>query len=263
MKFKVFMMSVLLVAFFTVLNAETVRTKRGKSFEFKKDDKVCLLSEVSGVVNEYSKDSVLVGVFNYKDGKLDGFQKEYYADGKTLRAEYNMTSGMRNGMGKEYFEDGKVLSFSRDLKDGNGIGTEYYPDGNMVKRLRLYKDGKQIKVSLLNEDLNGKSFDRDEKQYYAQAQQYAVEGKFYHAIDNYNKFMDKYPESELTPNVKFLIAFTYNNQLSDIENARKNYSEFIAKYPNHKLTQSAEFELKTLGKSLDDMPEFQRSEKKN
>ena len=263
MKFKVIVISMLLVTFFSTINAETVRMKRGKSFEFKKDGEVCLVSEINGVVNVYSRDSILVGVLNYKDGKLDGFQKEYYADGKILRAEYNMKDGKRDGMGKEYFEDGKIISFSRDLKDGNGVGTEYYPDGIMIKRLRLYKDGKQVQVSMLNEDLDGKSFDRDEKQYYAQAQQYAVEGKFFHAIDNYNKFMAKYPTSELTPNVKFLIAFTYNNQLGDIENARKNYKEFVEKYPNHKLTQSAEFELKTLGKSLDDMPEFQRGQKKN
>ena len=263
MKFKVFIMTVLLTAFFSVVNAETVRIKRGKSFEFKKDGQNCSISEINGAVNEYSKDSVLVGIFNYKDGKLDGFQKEFYLDGKILKAEYNMKDGKRDGMGKEYFEDGKIVSFSRNLTNGNGIGTEYYPDGIMVKRLRLYKDGKQVQVSRLNQDLDGKFFDRDEKQYYAQAQQYAIEGQFYHAIDNYNKFMDKYPKSELTPNVKFLIAFTYNNQLGDIENARKNYTEFIELYPKHKLTQSAKFELKTLGKSLDDMPEFQKAEKKN
>ncbi len=263
MKFKVFMIVLLTVSFFSVLSAEIVRSKRGKSFEFKKDGEIISFGEINGVVNEYSKEQVLVGVFSYTEGKLDGFQKEFYADGKILKAEYNMKNGTRDGMGKEYFEDGKIISFSRNLTDGNGIGTEYYPDGIMVKRLRLYKSGKQIQVSMLNQDLEGEFLSRDEKQYYAQAQQYAVEGMFYHAIDNYNKFMSKYPSSELTPNVKFLIAFTYNNQLGDIENARKNYTEFISLYPKHKLTQSAEFELKTLGKSLDDMPEFQRNEKKN
>ena len=56
--------------------------------------------------------------------------------------------------------------------------------------------------------------------------------------------------------MKFLIAFTYGNNLNDLDNAKKEYKEFMEQYPNSPLKVSAEFELKNIGKSIDDIEMF-------
>jgi len=147
--------------------------------------------------------------------------------------------------------------FERKLENGTGGGVEYYQN-KMKKRELFYQDGKLEVASRINYGLDGKRFERNEKELYAEGQGLAAEGQFYHAIEDYNTYVKKYPKSKLTPNVEFLIAFTYNNHLSDTLMSKKLYKGFIDKYPDHELKQSAEFELKTIGKDINDIPEFKK-----
>ena len=245
----------LIAALALTLSAETTRKPvgMGNAFKYYSDSKEITEAEVNGEVKEYFDSVKVKGVFTYKNGNQDGVQKEFYDNGQ-LSAEYTLKNGMRDGNGKEYYEDSK-LSFERNLVNGNGIGTEFFPNGQK-KRERRYENGKQVAVSPLNYGFDGKKFERDELGFYAEAQQYAIEGQFYHAIKGYEDFIAKFPQSQYTPNAKFLIAFTYNNQLADTESARKHYESFIKAYPEHSLRQSAEYELNNLGKNLEDLPEF-------
>jgi len=244
-----------LLALAVSLFAETTRKPVGLSttFKFYNDSKEITAAEVNGEVKEYFDSVKVKGVFLYKKGQLDGLQKEFFDNGQ-LAAEYQMNNGMRDGSGKEFYEDGKV-AFERKLVNGTGTGTEFFPNGQ-IKRVRKYENGKQINASKLNFDFDGKKFDRDEMGAFAEAQQYAVDGQFYHAINGYESFIKQFPKSTHAPKARFLIAFTYNNQLSDTESAKKQYKTFIESYPNHDLRQSAEYELNNMGKSLEDLPEF-------
>ena len=203
----------------------------------------------------YDDGTKIKAIYNYSDGKLDGLQKEFYESGE-LKAEYEMKNGLRDGYGKEFFEDG-TIAWERHFSNGKGMGTEYYPNG-MKKRERIYEGNRQIMVSRMNHDIKGKKYERNAEELFAEGQEYGSNEMYYHAIKTYKDFLLKFPKHKKASNVKFLIAFTYNNQLNDVENARKHYNEFMANYPNDPLKQSAEFELKTLGKSLDDMPEFKK-----
>jgi len=204
----------------------------------------------------YSDSAKVKTIYNYNaDGKLDGLQKEFFESGK-LKAEYQMKNGIRDGKGNEYYEDGQI-AWERLFKDGTGLGTEYYPNG-MKMRERVYENNKQVYVSEINHNIKGKKYNRNAEQLFAEGQEFGSKELYYHAIKTYEDFLVKFPKHEKASNVKFLIAFTYNNQLSDVENAKKHYNEFLAAYPTDPLKQSAEFELKTLGKSLDDMPEFKK-----
>lgn len=76
----------------------------------------------------------------------------------------------------------------------------------------------------------------------------------YHtAINYYQVFVKKYPDLNSTPLAMFIIGYIYNNNLQMIDSARIAYQEFVAKFPNHELVSSAEFELKNLGKSPDEI----------
>ena len=237
-----------------LLNAEIIRKGRKGSYIFSDNGKKIPIEQVTGVVKAYYDSAKVMGEFNYLSGKLNGIQKEYFLSGK-LKVEYNMTNGIRTGNGKEYYDTGE-LEFERNLdNNGSGLGIEYYKNG-MKKRERLYENNKQIHVSKLNHDITGKKYDRTPEELFTEAQEYAYIGMYAHAIEDYRLFLKKFPNNEKVPNVKFLIAFTYHNNLNDYDNAKREYEEFIEKYPDSPLKVSAEFELKNIGKSIEEIEMF-------
>ena len=72
------------------------------------------------------------------------------------------------------------------------------------------------------------------------------------AVDAELKFCTLFPKSGNAPSMLFLAAFTYNNDLRNIDSARILYRQFLEKYPGNELAKSAQFELETLGKSPDE-----------
>ena len=72
------------------------------------------------------------------------------------------------------------------------------------------------------------------------------------AVDAQLRFCKMFPASANAPSMLFLAAFTYNNDIHNIDSARILYTQFLAKYPSDGLAKSAQFELETLGKSADE-----------
>jgi TolA-binding protein len=83
------------------------------------------------------------------------------------------------------------------------------------------------------------------------------------SISIYERIYQKYPDSDKTPNALFMIGYIYANDIKDFEKARASYTRFIQTYPNHTLVPSAQWELENLGKSLDDIPQFEDVPLKN
>jgi tetratricopeptide (TPR) repeat protein len=73
------------------------------------------------------------------------------------------------------------------------------------------------------------------------------------AILYYDKIMNNYPEFNKVEECLFLKAFVYENQLQDMDNAKKYYTQFIEEYPNHILVKDAEASIKYLGKSPEEL----------
>lgn len=73
------------------------------------------------------------------------------------------------------------------------------------------------------------------------------------AIDAFERNYRNYPNHETAANALFFIGYLYNNSLGDIAKAETFYEEFLEKYPNHKLAPHAEFELKSLGMSMEEV----------
>ncbi|MBU4485825.1 MAG: hypothetical protein KKD38_02755, partial [Candidatus Delongbacteria bacterium] len=198
------------------------------------------------------------GDYNYSKGALDGMQKEFYSDGK-LSAEWNMKNGKKAGSGKEYYEDGTV-SFNRELNSaGNGIGTEYYKNG-MKKRERAYKNGEQVYASRLNCDIKESRYKRSVEELFYEAQEYGALGMYGHAIEDYTELLQKYPKHVRASDAKFLIAFTYCNNLKEEELAKQHYREFMKMFPDSPLAVSAEYELENIGKDIDNLELFKGKE---
>lgn len=76
---------------------------------------------------------------------------------------------------------------------------------------------------------------------------------FRKAVDAYAQFAEKYPKSAKAPTALFLVGFVCNDELKDLDRAKQAYEKFIALYPNHDMADDAQFELKNLGKSPEEL----------
>lgn len=73
------------------------------------------------------------------------------------------------------------------------------------------------------------------------------------AIDSYRRVVEKYPESEFAPKSQFMIGYIYGNYANQYDKAREEYQAFLDRYPKHELAKDVEFEIKNLGKDLDEI----------
>lgn len=69
------------------------------------------------------------------------------------------------------------------------------------------------------------------------------------AIELYDRLLERYPNYEKTPQAMFLKAFTLDNDLRRLEDARAVYEGFLAKYPDDEFADDTKFLLDNLGKS--------------
>ncbi len=81
-------------------------------------------------------------------------------------------------------------------------------------------------------------------------------GDFSKAIEEYGIIQANFPEAKQVPFSLFMQGFIYANALSDFEQARVHYKEFLEKYADHELATSVTFELKYLGKDIQEIPEL-------
>ncbi len=88
-------------------------------------------------------------------------------------------------------------------------------------------------------------------------------GEYGKAIQLWGKVWRGYPDFDKAPDAVFMQGFTYENNLMDIQNAKRYYLQFIEKYPKNPLREQVIIALKNLGKSPEDLiKEFQKNEKK-
>lgn len=76
------------------------------------------------------------------------------------------------------------------------------------------------------------------------------------AIEKLQRVVNEFPESKYASRSQFMIGFIYANSMSDTTHAKEAYETFLAKYPDHELASSVEWELKYLGKNIEEIPEL-------
>jgi len=83
------------------------------------------------------------------------------------------------------------------------------------------------------------------------------------AIDIFDKILNNYPDFEKAPQCLFLKGYVYENDLRDLQTAKKLYEEFLVKYPDDEFADDAEISIKNLGKSPEDLiKEFEEKQQK-
>lgn len=76
------------------------------------------------------------------------------------------------------------------------------------------------------------------------------------AIKLYDRILSKYPNWEKAPEVAFLQAFTYDEDLNQAELAKESYEKVIEKYPGDLWAVQAEQRLATIEMSDEELLEF-------
>ena len=83
------------------------------------------------------------------------------------------------------------------------------------------------------------------------------------AIQLYYAVAEKMPEHPKAPTALFMMGFTYENDMNDLEKAKATYESFLQKYPNDPdYADDAQNALKLLGKSPEEIiREFEKNKK--
>jgi tetratricopeptide (TPR) repeat protein len=76
------------------------------------------------------------------------------------------------------------------------------------------------------------------------------------AITKLETARDEYPDLPIASQCQFMIGFVYANMAVDTSKAREAYKTFLNKYPEHSLVPSVEWELKYLGKDINEIEEL-------
>jgi TolA-binding protein len=75
-------------------------------------------------------------------------------------------------------------------------------------------------------------------------------------IVKYDYIADEYPSHPDAPKARFMAGYTLANIMGDYDRAKVEYEKFIRDYPKHSLVESVQFELRNLGKELDQIDEL-------
>lgn len=76
------------------------------------------------------------------------------------------------------------------------------------------------------------------------------------ALKMYQRILDDYPEFGKQAETHFLIAFTYDNDLKEIDLAKDAYQDVINKFPEHEFADQAKERLKTIDLSDEELIEL-------
>jgi tetratricopeptide (TPR) repeat protein len=76
-----------------------------------------------------------------------------------------------------------------------------------------------------------------------------VQRQYAKAVELYGRIANEFSSHPRAPQALFMQAFTYDENLGQIDMAREKYQEFIANYPQHDFADDAQIMLDNLGKS--------------
>ena len=97
----------------------------------------------------YSRTGILLNVFNFDKGAMEGTQYLYYPEDEEtssvkIMEEYNCVNGLKNGLWKQYYKLGRVKSEGNYLMGKrDGLFTYYFADGTIDTKGSFKNDFKQ------------------------------------------------------------------------------------------------------------------------
>jgi outer membrane protein assembly factor BamD (BamD/ComL family) len=144
-----------------------------------------------------------------------------------------------------------LVFFSLTLGSCSINDAELFQQAQQLLNEKKFHDAVEILKEIIDKKPNGE---------YAEKSQYALITLYQtelqnptFAIQESRRYVQLFPESEKNASVFFMIGFIFNNELKQTDSARIAYEEFLLRFPNSEMAKSAEFELKNLGKDVNDI----------
>ncbi len=82
------------------------------------------------------------------------------------------------------------------------------------------------------------------------------------AIKVFDRILKDFPDYKKAPQCLFLKGYVYENEIGDLNTAKRIYEEFLQKYPNDEFADDASVSIKNLGKSPEELiKEFEEKAK--
>jgi outer membrane protein assembly factor BamD (BamD/ComL family) len=72
----------------------------------------------------------------------------------------------------------------------------------------------------------------------------------------YEVLLKRYPQYERADEARFMVGFTYSEELKDLAAARREFERVVEEYPQSEIRESAVYMLQNLGK--DNLPQFEQ-----
>jgi len=137
---------------------------------------------------------------------------------------------------KQSNPEDEILQVNKELLDSN----QHIIKVNAKKYIRLTQ-----------EFINEKADSTKVIKYAIQGAEVAVNiGEYQKAIQSYDLLVKQFPNNpKVVANALFAKAFVLENNLKDIEGARKIYQSILEKYPNQEISKTINATLDNLGKS--------------
>jgi len=73
------------------------------------------------------------------------------------------------------------------------------------------------------------------------------------ALKHFDKVYNRYKDYEKRPYALFLKAFILENQANNYDEARITYENFIEEFPTHEMVDDAQYSIKNIGKSAEEL----------
>jgi len=99
----------------------------------------------------------------------------------------------------------------------------------------------------------------NEEELFSAAKTFQEQGKVKEAVAKYEELVTSTPKGKRAPQAQFMIGFLYANELKDMDKAKSAYQKFLSDYSavsDSGIIASAQWELKHLGKDINDIDEL-------
>ncbi len=143
----------------------------------------------------------------------------------------------------------------------NRTAEEMFQDANDLykqeKVTRSIKTFDKLSNQYPDDDLAVKALYRLAEIYAANLQEFEL------SVEKYTYIADEYPSHADAPKARFMAGYTLANIMGEYDRAKIAYERFIRDYPEHPLSESVQFEIRNLGKELDQIEELKSIMKSN
>jgi TolA-binding protein len=197
--------------------------------------------------------------------------RNFYESGKTPDNALFLASLYHNQMGNELVGNAAYAAFLEAFPKHPKVA--FVRDSVLLAQLDIHQEIDSLRARIYNDGANRYDSNvandfiaicevhglflpadpRSPDMLYEAARTAGYIRSFPKAVELYEWVYKHYPDYDKSSQALFMMAFTYDNEMRNVERAKSLYEEFLQKYPNDDFADDAQMLLQNLGKSEDEV----------